>query len=62
MKKSVIVVSILCSLFIAVIFNQIKNVTGVEVDALLYIAMAIMVLGLYRGFYANNKDCAKKGL
>lgn len=62
MKKSVLVISVLCALFIAVIFNQIKNMTGVEVDVLLYIAVAIMVLGLYRGLYANNKDCVKKGL
>lgn len=62
MRKSVIVISVLCALFIAVIFNKIKNMTGVEIDALLYIAIAIMVLGLYRGLYTNNKDCEKEEL
>ena len=62
MRKSVIVISILCALFIAVIFNQIKSVTGIEVNVLLYIAIAIMALGLYRGLYANNKDVEKEEL
>ena len=39
----------------AVTFNVIKNVTGIEFDVLLYAAMATMIIGLYKSLYTNNK-------
>lgn len=55
MRKSILVISMLGALFMAVIFNLIKNVTGIEFDALLYAAIATMIIGLYKGLYTNNK-------
>lgn len=60
MRKSLFVISILCALFMAVTFNIIKNVTGIENDALLYVAMVILVIGLYKSLCANNKSDTEK--
>ena len=50
----------LSALFMAVTFNIIKNVTGIEIDALLYVAMAMLIIGLYKGLCANNKSDTEK--
>lgn len=55
MRKSILVISMLSALFMAVTFNVIKNVTGIEFDVLLYAAMATMIIGLYKSLYTNNK-------
>ena len=60
MRKSIFVISMLSALFMAVTFNIIKNVTGIEIDALLYVAMAILVIGLYKSLCANNKSDTEK--
>ena len=55
MRKSILVISMLSALFMAVTFNAIKNVTGIEFDVLLYTAIATMIIGLYKSLYTNNK-------
>lgn len=60
MRKSIFVISMLSALFMAVTFNIIKNVTGIEIDALLYVAMAMLIIGLYKGLCANNKSDTEK--
>lgn len=55
MRKSILVISMLSALFMAVTFNAIKNVTGIEFDVLLYAAIATMIIGLYKSLYTNNK-------
>ncbi len=55
MRKSILVISMLSALFMAVTFNVIKNVTGIEFDVLLYAAIATMIIGLYKSLYTNNK-------
>lgn len=44
----------------AVIYNEIKKVTGIEIDLLLYAALVIMVVGLCFGLCSDNKDKVKE--
>ena len=60
MQKPILVISILGAFVMAVIYNEIKKVTGIEIDLLLYAALAIMVVGLCFGLCSNNKDKVKE--
>lgn len=56
MRKSILIISILIAWFMAAMFNQIKTITGIEIDALLYAAIITMIFGLYKGLRKSNKD------
>lgn len=56
MRKSILIISILIAWFMAAMFNQIKTITGIEIDALLYAAIITMIFGLYKGLHKSNKD------
>lgn len=63
MRKSVLIVSMLVAWTLAAVFSQIKNITGLEFDGLLYAAISTMIFGLYKGLYkTTNKNQAKKEL
>lgn len=55
MRKTLLVTSILSSWGVAMIYYQINRITGMEPKTLLYIAIAVMVFGLYAGLYTNDK-------
>lgn len=56
MRKSILIISILIAWFMAAMFNQIKTITGIEIDALLYAAIITMIFGLCKGLRKSNKD------
>lgn len=56
MRKSILIISMLIAWTLAATFNQIKLITGLEFDALLYAAIVTMIVGLYKGLYETNKS------
>lgn len=62
MRKSIFVISIIIAWFIAVMYDLIDKMTDVKIDALLYAAIAIMIVGLFGGLHANNKGHTKEEL
>ena len=55
MKNSVVIWSTFSALIIAVIYDQINQITGIKVIPLLYFSTIIMVIGLFIGFRGNDK-------
>lgn len=59
MHKSRLVASIFGAGALAATYDKINGATGSEPKALLYIAIGLLVLGLYLEFRANNKTDAR---
>ena len=55
MKNSVVIWSTFSALVIAVIYDQINQITGIKVIPLLYFSTIIIVIGLFIGFRGNDK-------
>lgn len=55
MKNSVVIWSTFGALAIAVIYDQINQITGIKVIPLLYFSTIIMVIGLFIGLRGNDK-------
>lgn len=49
------------ALALGVIYNQIRQITGLELILLLYIAIVLLAFGLYKGLHENNKMDEKEG-
>lgn len=60
MQKSVLIISMLSSWAMAVVYDQINQASGVRLRVLLYIAIIVMVFGLYMGLRTNNECDAKE--
>ena len=55
MKNSVVIWSTFSALVIAVIYDQINQITEIKVIPLLYFSTIIIVIGLFIGFRGNDK-------
>lgn len=55
MRKSVFMATTFSALALGVIYSQIKQITGLEFIPLLYIAIGLLIFGLYKGLRMNNK-------
>lgn len=55
MKNSVVILSTSSALTIAVIYDQINQITGIKVIPLLYFYIIIMVIGLFILLRGNAK-------
>lgn len=62
MRKPVLFTSMLGAFFMALAYDQIEKVSGIEISLLLYAAVITMVVGLYTGLYTNNKQESKEEL
>ena len=60
MRKSRIVTATLGALGMAVVYDKIKQATGVEITALLWIGILVLIFGLFTGLYARNKTTTKE--
>ena len=60
MRTSILIWSMLSSWLMAVVYDKIETMTGMEVDTLLVAAVITMVAGLYLGLYTNNKESSKE--
>lgn len=60
MRKSRVVTATLGALGIAVAYDKIKQATGIEITALLWIGILVLIFGLYTGLYARNKNTTKE--
>ena len=60
MRKSAVIIGTLSALLIAVIYDRIDRLTGMKFDALLYISIVAMVIGVCTELYVNNKDMEKE--
>ena len=60
MRKSILIISVLSAWSMAVIFSQIKSMTGLEIDVLLYAAIVTIIVGLCKGLYKKNKNQTKE--
>lgn len=61
MQKSIFMASTFSALALGVIYNQIRQITGLELIPLLYIAIVLLAFGLYKGLRENNKMDKKEG-
>lgn len=61
MQKSIFMASTFSALALGVIYNQIRQITGLELILLLYIAIVLLAFGLYKGLHENNKMDEKEG-
>lgn len=55
MQKPIFMASTLGALILGIIYKQIKQIIGLELNPLLYIAIALLVIGLYKGLRVSNK-------
>ena len=60
MRTSITVWSMLSAWFMAVMYDRIEMMTGMEINVLLGAAITTMVGGLYFGLYANDKRTSKE--
>ena len=55
MRKSRTVIATLGALGMAITYDKIKQVTGVELKVLLWAGILMLIFGLYTGLYTRNK-------
>lgn len=59
MKRSILVISILGTFMLALIYDYICKVSGVELRGLLYAAITTLGVGSYLGLRSKNKSDSK---
>jgi hypothetical protein len=60
MRTSALATSAISAWIMTFIYDRIEKTIGMELDVLLFAAVATLVIGLYLGLYANNKETTKE--
>lgn len=60
MRNFILIISTLIGWVMAIAYDRIEKVTGLELTALLWAAIIIIIIGLYTGLIKNGADKQKE--
>lgn len=59
MKRNILTWSVIAAWCMAIVYDRIETMTGMEINVLLVTALVTMIAGLYFGLYANSNETSE---